>query len=88
MDWCPITGDRPCHFVAEFFVLAAQRRRGVATAACRLLFEQHPGKWHIGVIERNAPAMAFWQTVAQFRQAAESRHHHDGEDWRLFAFTA
>jgi predicted acetyltransferase len=88
MDWCPITGEKPCHFVSEFFVLAARRRQGVATTVCRLLLDQHPGKWHIGVIERNAPAVAFWRTVAQFRQAAESRHQHDGEDWRLYAFTA
>src|SRR5688500_3282447 len=44
---CPVTGTRPCWFLAELFVLKPYRRRGFATACCTEIFSQHSGLWHI-----------------------------------------
>ena len=86
-DWCPITGRRPCFFMAEFFVMRRYRRRGVASAACHQVFARHSGLWHAGVIERNQPGMAFWQPLLGGFDATATSVTHEGEAWRLFEFT-
>lgn len=87
-DWCPITGMRPCFFMAEFFVMRRYRRHGVASAACDRIFARHPGLWHVGGIERNEPGMAFWRSLLAAFDATSRSVTHEGETWRLFEFTA
>ncbi len=50
--------------VAEFFVARGHRRRGVARAAARLLFDRHPGEWTLSFDHANAAAGAMWRSIA------------------------
>jgi predicted acetyltransferase len=84
IDGCPVTGDAPCWFVAEFFVLHAYRGRGVGRAAAEAAFARHQGRWHVGVIDRNRPAAAFWGRVLP--GVAARAVQFDGEDWTVRAF--
>lgn len=49
--------------MAEFFVLARYRRRGVGEQAARWLFDQHRGTWHVAELAGNKNAQAFWRRV-------------------------
>lgn len=84
IDSCPVTGESPCWFMAEFFVLRAYRGRGVGRAAAEAVMVQHTGRWHVGVIDRNLPAAAFWRAVLV--GATGRAVHFDGEDWTLREF--
>ena len=84
IDSCPITGASPCFFMAEFFVMKAYRQRGVGSDICNEIFSIHRGKWHIGVIEANEQAMAFWKTIAASRSATTSRREHDDRRWLVY----
>jgi predicted acetyltransferase len=86
IDSCPITGASPCFFMAEFFVMKAYRRHGVGSDMCNEIFAIHRGKWHVGVIEPNEQAMAFWKTIAAKRSATTSRHEHDDRRWLVYEF--
>ena len=88
IDECPLTTQHPCFFMAEFFVLKAYRGRGVGRQAADMIISAHPGRWHIGVIEKNAGAFRFWAAQRHCRGAAQSHHHFDGEDWLVYEFTA
>lgn len=85
IDHCPISGRKPCRFMAEFFILRPYRRRGFGAEAARHLIDAHPGPWHIGVIDRNAPATRFWEKLLASR-ATPSPLRYDDEDWLLYAF--
>ena len=37
------------------------RRRNVGTRAARLLFDLHPGPWHISQVRGNTAATDFWR---------------------------
>nr|WP_295889037.1 GNAT family N-acetyltransferase [uncultured Devosia sp.] len=87
IDECPLTGRKPCWFMAEFFVLKAYRRRGVGQAAVAAILDRHPGDWHVGVPLANAPAQAFWGGALQARHPAARQIAFEGDDWRLSAFT-
>jgi len=49
--------------MAEFFVLRAQRGRGIGRRAVVALFDRFRGKWEISELPRNQPAIAFWRRV-------------------------
>lgn len=49
--------------VAEFFVVRAERRKGIGAAVAHALFELFPGPWEIRVRRANAPALRFWSRV-------------------------
>src|ERR1043166_7532665 len=49
------------HLIAEFFVLPAQRRKGVGAAAAGALFDRFPGPWWIGEASWNTTAQTFWR---------------------------
>jgi predicted acetyltransferase len=83
---CPVTGENPCWFMAEFFVLRAYRGRGQGKAAAQAIFAKHPGRWHLGVIDRNTAAAGFWRKVLS--DAPSRPVHFDGEDWTVREFTA
>jgi predicted acetyltransferase len=86
IEQCPITGVAPCYFMAELFVLKPYRRRGFATAVCLGIFADHPGLWHVGVIERNATAAAFWRHFFDPFEVRTNHHNHDGESWLVYEF--
>lgn len=88
IDECPLTGRKPCWFMAEFFILKAYRRRGAGQAALEAALALHPGDWHIAVPRANASAMAFWG-ITLAPQGPRSRDiTFEGDDWRLHPFTA
>jgi predicted acetyltransferase len=49
--------------MAEFFVIAPERRRGVGASAAGLLFSRFAGDWEVVEDEYNRPALAFWRRV-------------------------
>lgn len=46
--------------VAEFYVAAHWRRKGVGLASAKALFATHPGSWEIASFPRNRISAAFW----------------------------
>ncbi|MBU1305653.1 MAG: GNAT family N-acetyltransferase [Alphaproteobacteria bacterium] len=86
VDSCPLTGRKPCFFMAEFFILKAYRRRGVGAAALAEAISRHPGDWHIGVPLANIPALAFWGRALSRYTPEVGTIAFDGDDWRLHAF--
>jgi predicted acetyltransferase len=88
IDSCPISGRAPCWFMAEFFVMRPYRRSGLGLAAARDLVAAHPGPWHIGVIEQNQPALAFWTRALADRAATSTLVQHEDDAWHLHAFDA
>ena len=88
IDECPLTGRKPCWFMAEFFVLKAYRRAGVGQAALRAVLALHPGAWHIAVPHANALARAFWHAALADRKPAQRDLRFDGDDWLLNEFAA
>lgn len=53
----------PARSIAEFFVLAKYRRRGVGAAAARATFDRFPGRWQVAQDTPNTNAQAFWRAV-------------------------
>jgi predicted acetyltransferase len=49
--------------MAEFCVLRPYRRGGLGSAAVKLVFKKHPGRWLIHEVATNLPAQAFWRRV-------------------------
>lgn len=88
VDECPLTGRAPCWFMAEFFVLKANRKQGVGKAALDLALAAHPGPWHIAVPHANGAAQAFWGRALADRSVPPRDIHFDGDDWSLYAFGA
>ena len=69
--------------MAEFFVIAPARRRGVGAGAAALLFSRFSGEWEVIEDEYNRPALGFWRRViarhtggryAEMRSAGEVCH--------------
>ena len=86
IDESPVTGTTDRQFVAEFFVLRPYRGKGVGAQAFREVVGANPGRWQIGVLERNLPASAFWRSVTSAYAPRAFSHRFDGEDWRLYEF--
>lgn len=86
IDTCPVTLAAPCFFMAEFCVLKAYRGKGVGTAAFKDILRRHPGRWHIGVIDANRRANAFWSRIMAAYDATTSSHPFDGENWLIYDF--
>ena len=49
--------------MAEFFVIADARRRGVGAGAAALLFSRFSGDWEVLEDEYNRAALGFWRRV-------------------------
>ncbi|MCX5481255.1 GNAT family N-acetyltransferase [Kaistia geumhonensis] len=86
IDESPITGATDRQFVAEFFVLRAYRGRGVGAQAFREVLRANPGRWQIGVMERNLAASAFWRSVTTAYAPEAFSQQFDGEHWRVYEF--
>ena len=80
---CPITGRRPCWFMAEFFVLRDQRGKGVGRRAVQAILARHPGPWHVATHGQNPGAARFWDRVLPLRDAPDRTARHDGMDWTV-----
>jgi predicted acetyltransferase len=83
---CPLTGRKPCWFMAEFFVLKAYRRQSVGQTALAAILQRHPGDWQIGVPKANVPAQAFWGRALAPHLFAQRDIVFEGDHWRLNAF--
>lgn len=57
------SGERPLHYIAEFFVMRKYRRQKVGRAAAFLAFDRFPGRWRVSQIDGNLPAQQFWRKV-------------------------
>ena len=72
--------------LAEFFVVADQRRLGIGKEAAALIFNRFGGTWEVNEFQYNKPAIRFWRSVVsdytngRFREA---RTH--GEIRQVFA---
>lgn len=55
----PDGGDR--HYIHEFHVLRAYRRKGLGTRMAWAMFDRYPGGWQIEQIGPNTEAQAFWR---------------------------
>ena len=88
IEHCPVTGRKPCYFMAEFFVMRPYRRQGFGTGCALGLMGDYPGLWHIGVIERNVQAARFWAHLFEPFETRQSHHDHDGERWLIYEFEA
>ncbi|MBB1149901.1 GNAT family N-acetyltransferase [Myroides sp. NP-2] len=53
----------PVWELVEYFVLKKYRREGVGSQAARRILDKHQGKWKIGVMANNTPALAFWRKI-------------------------
>ena len=49
--------------LAEFFVVPKYRRCGAGRWMAEKLFDLFPGKWELGRHPKNAPSVAFWDSV-------------------------
>lgn len=75
--------------VAEFFIGAAYRRRGVGLAAAHTVWRQLKGNWQVRVLEANRAALAFWEraTTEFLGNPPHSETFEKlGEPWRRFSF--
>ena len=85
----PPSGDPAVYDMAEFFIVRGQRKRGIGTAAARLVWQRFPGRWQVRVIESNQPALAFWRSaIAAFAGPAvqESSLCLSDRHWHVFSF--
>ena len=63
----PLPGGAGCHYVHEFFIMRAYRRRGIGTAVAHAVFDRFPGRWQIEEIGPNLAAQTFWRrTIAAY----------------------
>ena len=49
--------------VGEFFVLRKFRGHGVGRKSAYFLFDAHPGRWLVRMLDGNAGALGFWESV-------------------------
>jgi predicted acetyltransferase len=53
--------------LAEFFVAAPFRRRGIGLAAAEQVLDAFAGSWQLEVIDGNEPALLFWRRLLAAR---------------------
>jgi predicted acetyltransferase len=83
------SGNKNVWDMAEFFVIRAYRRRGVATQVAHEVWRRLPGAWEVRVMEANVSAKRFWEgAISGFVGDAvpAARMHKDGEGWDVFSF--
>jgi predicted acetyltransferase len=60
--------------IAEFCVVPEARRVGIGKALAKAVFETHPGRWELNVLEKNELALRFWRGLTPQR----AEHAGDG----------
>jgi predicted acetyltransferase len=74
--------------LAEFFIVASQRRRGIGNEAVQLIFKRFAGRWEIIENNSNKNAIAFWRSVVRRSSAGEYRERvENGEVKQYFDST-
>jgi predicted acetyltransferase len=84
-------GDTGAHDVHEFFVLRRFRRSGFGQSMAIFVWDESPGEWLVRVLEANAPAVRFWQTVISSYSRGlyqEQGRVVNGRPWRFFRFVS
>lgn len=72
--------------LAEFFVVAESRRRGIGRDAAMLIFNRFAGRWEITEFLSNRPALAFWRRVIAAYTGGDFKESvKDGEVRHVFA---
>lgn len=67
------------HTIAEFYIKPNFRNRGLGKNAVREILNFIPGTWLIQVMERNEPAMIFWQkTLLELTKGSPNTTLHNG----------
>lgn len=73
--------------LSEFFVLRAHRRSGLGRRAALRVLARASGPWELTVLERNAPALAFWRGLLP--EAAEGPVREEAADGLVrFSFSS
>ena len=75
--------------ITEFFIMRKYRRQGVGKQVALEVFRRLPAKWEVRVIEKNAPAQAFWRRViAEYTQDTFQEKRLDNDEWQgpVFSF--
>ncbi|MCG2786483.1 MAG: GNAT family N-acetyltransferase [Anaerolineae bacterium] len=76
-----VTGNE--RSVTEFFIMRKYRRQGVGKQVAIEVFRRLPAKWEVRVIEKNAPAQAFWRRViAEYTQNTFQEKRLDNDEWQ------
>jgi len=71
--------------MAEFFVDADHRRRGVGRSAVHIIFDRLAGRWEILEYVRNPNAVAFWRAVvSRYTQGRYQERTANGEVRQVF----
>lgn len=84
-----VSGDESVWDMAEFFILRGYRRRGVASAAARMMWTRFAGRWEVRVMQSNAAAANFWSRVIDSFTGKSIRPQQveiAGEAWNVFSF--
>jgi predicted acetyltransferase len=50
-------------WIEQFFVMKKYRKRGMGSAAARIIFNTHVGQWQVGQMTDNFIAQSFWRSV-------------------------
>lgn len=56
-------GKDPAYCISDFFLVENYRRLGIGEEIARMVFEQFPGQWQVGVNGANQPARDFFRQV-------------------------
>jgi predicted acetyltransferase len=50
--------------MSEYYVIPEFKRRGLAEACAKAIFQKHTGKWRIGFNKHNQPSRSLWYKLA------------------------
>jgi len=73
--------EEDCDYhILEMFVLNSHRGKGIGKAACKVLFDQAPGRYCLDILSSNANAFGFWDNLIATEGRLISRQEHHEED--------
>ncbi|KJB86260.1 hypothetical protein AZ66_19890 [Paenibacillus sp. E194] len=58
--------ERYDYLINSFFILKKYRRKGLGKQAVQDLFQQCPGRYAIGQLSNNIPAIQFWRKIYEY----------------------
>lgn len=70
--------------MAEFFIVASQRRLGVGREAVQLIFSRFAGRWEVTENQTNRNAIAFWRNVVRAFSAGQYRERLENGDVKQY----
>lgn len=83
-NWSP-SGKGTDYSFAEFFILKAYRKQGLARYAAAEILQMHNGFWELRIAPKNTTALHFWQAVITSAQA-ENVEKLETEEDLIFRF--